>query len=99
VSLTGKLTSSHVSDKTFYDTLAVSTMPVIASHSSCRALVDFPRNMSDDMLRALAINGGVVGVNSNSGFLNQISAITAALIQKGYSERDIHKIMGTTSCA
>jgi membrane dipeptidase len=65
---------SHVSDKTFYDTLAVSTKPVIASHSSCRAFVDFPRNMSDDMLRALATNGGVVGVNFNSGFLSQRDA-------------------------
>lgn len=65
---------SHVSDKTFYDTLAISTKPVIASHSSCRALVDFPRNMSDDMLRALATNGGVVGVNFSSGFLNQHDA-------------------------
>ena len=65
---------SHVSDKTFYDSIAVSTKPVIASHSSCRALVDFPRNMSDDMLRALAINGGVVGVNFASGYLNQQDA-------------------------
>jgi membrane dipeptidase len=61
---------SHVSDKTFYDTLEVSTKPVIASHSSCRALADFPRNMSDDMLRALAKNGGVVGVNFYSAYLN-----------------------------
>lgn len=54
---------SHVSDKTFYDTLAVTTKPAIASHSSCRSLADHPRNMSDDMLRALGKNGGVVGVN------------------------------------
>jgi membrane dipeptidase len=65
---------SHVSDKTFYDSIAVSTKPVIASHSSCRALVDFPRNMSDDMLRALATNGGVVGVNFSSGYLSQQDA-------------------------
>lgn len=65
---------SHVSDKTFYDTLAVSTRPVIASHSSCRALVDFPRNMDDDMLRALAKNGGVVGVNFYSAYVNQQDA-------------------------
>lgn len=61
---------SHVSDKTFYDTLAVSTKPVIASHSSCRALVNFPRNMDDDMLRALAKNGGVVGINFFSAYVN-----------------------------
>jgi membrane dipeptidase len=65
---------SHVSDKTFYDTLAVTTKPVIASHSSCRALSDFPRNMTDDMLRALARNGGVIGINFGGGFLNQKDA-------------------------
>ena len=50
---------SHVSDKTFYDVLSVTTKPVIASHSSCRSMSDIPRNLSDDMLRALAKNGGV----------------------------------------
>ncbi len=65
---------SHVSDKTFYDTLSVTTKPVIASHSACRALSDVPRNMTDDMLRALARNGGVVGINFGSGFLAQKSA-------------------------
>ena len=62
---------SHVSDKTFYDTLAVTTRPVIASHSSCRALVDVPRNMTDDMIRALAKNGGVIGINFGGNFLSQ----------------------------
>jgi membrane dipeptidase len=61
---------SHVSDKTFYDTLAVSKAPVIASHSSCRALCDVPRNMTDDMIRALAKNGGVVDINFYPGFLS-----------------------------
>ena len=65
---------SHVSDKTFYDALAVTTKPVIASHSSCRALSDFPRNMSDDMLRAVARNGGVIGINFGGGFLSQKDA-------------------------
>ncbi len=59
---------SHVSDKTFWDTIAVTKAPVIASHSSARALVDAPRNMTDDMLRAVAKNGGVVDVNFFSGF-------------------------------
>jgi membrane dipeptidase len=59
---------SHVSDKTFWDAIAVSKAPVIASHSSARALVDAPRNMTDDMLRAVAKNGGVVDVNFFSGF-------------------------------
>jgi len=62
---------SHVSDKTFYDALAVTKAPVIASHSSCRALCDVPRNMTDDMLRALAQNGGVIQINYHVGFLSQ----------------------------
>ena len=61
---------SHVSDKTFYDVLAITTKPVIASHSSCRAISDVPRNMTDDMLRAVGKNGGVVGINFGEGFLN-----------------------------
>jgi membrane dipeptidase len=65
---------SHVSDKTFYDVLQVTTKPVIASHSSCRVFSDVPRNMTDDMLRALAKNGGVVGVNFAASFLNQLDA-------------------------
>ena len=59
---------SHVADKTFWDTIATTKAPVIASHSSARALVDAPRNMTDDMLRAVAKNGGVVQVNFYSGF-------------------------------
>ncbi len=62
---------SHVSDKTFYRTLVISRAPVIASHSSARALCDAPRNMTDDMLRAVANNGGVVQVNYYSAFLSQ----------------------------
>lgn len=62
---------SHVSDKTFYDVLAISTAPPIASHSSCRALCDSPRNMTDDMIRALAAKGGVIQINYNTGFLSQ----------------------------
>jgi membrane dipeptidase len=65
---------SHVSDKTFYDALAVTTKPVIASHSSSRAISSLPRNMTDDMLRALARNGGVVGINFGGGFLSQKEA-------------------------
>jgi membrane dipeptidase len=65
---------SHVSDKTFYDVLQVTTKPVIASHSSCRTMSDVPRNMTDDMFRALARNGGVVGINFSASFLNQADA-------------------------
>ncbi|PYP77405.1 MAG: membrane dipeptidase [Gemmatimonadetes bacterium] len=61
---------SHVSDSTFYDAIAVSSVPVIASHSSARAISDFPRNLSDDQLRAIARNGGVVNVNFFSRFLD-----------------------------
>jgi membrane dipeptidase len=62
---------SHVSDKTFYDVLAISKAPVIASHSSCRALCDAPRNMTDQMMKDLAAKGGVVQINYHVGFLSQ----------------------------
>ncbi|MGP8251996.1 MAG: dipeptidase [Terracidiphilus sp.] len=68
---------SHVSDKTFYRTLVITRAPVIASHSSARALCDASRNMTDDMLRAVARSGGpdskggVVQVNFYSGFISQ----------------------------
>jgi membrane dipeptidase len=61
---------SHVSDKTFYDALAVTTKPVIVSHSSMRTISNVPRNVSDEMLRALARNGGVIGINFGMGFIN-----------------------------
>lgn len=62
---------SHVSDDTFYAAVAASKAPVIASHSSCRALCNAPRDMTDDMLRAVAKNGGVVDINFYDGFLDQ----------------------------
>jgi membrane dipeptidase len=68
---------SHVSDRTFFRTLVISRAPVIASHSNARALCDSPRNMTDDMLRAVARSGGpnskggVIQVNFYSGFLSQ----------------------------
>ena len=62
---------SHVADETFYDALALTKAPVMASHSSCRALCDHPRNMSDDMLRALAKNDGVIQINYEITFLSQ----------------------------
>src|SRR5271163_1119284 len=65
---------SHVADKTFWDALGASSAPLIASHSSCRALCDVPRNMTDEMIVALAKKGGVVQVNFNCGFLSQRSA-------------------------
>lgn len=62
---------SHVSDKTFYDALAVSRAPLIASHSSCRALCNHPRDMSDDMIKALAEKGGVIQINYEKSFIDQ----------------------------
>ena len=68
---------SHVSDRTFYRTLIITRAPVIASHSAARALCDAPRNMTDDMLRAVANSGGpgskggVVQVNFYSAFISQ----------------------------
>lgn len=62
---------SHVSDKTFADVLEISKAPVFASHSDCRAICDAPRNMSDDMIRALAAKGGVIQINYHVGFLSQ----------------------------
>ncbi|CAN5393968.1 dipeptidase [soil metagenome] len=64
---------SHVADSTFYDALALSKAPVIASHSNCRALCDFPRNMTDDMIKAIAAKGGVVQVNFVSDYLKKPS--------------------------
>ena len=63
---------SHVSDSTFFDVIGVSTVPVIASHSSARGLNEHPRNMSDDQLRAIARNGGVVNVNFFSRFIDPV---------------------------
>jgi len=62
---------SHVADKTFTDVLALTTVPVIASHSSCRAISNHPRNMTDDMMRALAKNGGVMMINYEVSFLSE----------------------------
>jgi len=62
---------SHVSDKTFYDALALSKAPMFASHSSCRAICDAPRNMTDQMIKDLAAKGGVIQINYHVGFLSQ----------------------------
>jgi len=62
---------SHVADKTFWDAIATTKAPVIASHSSARALTNAPRNMTDEMLKAVAKNGGVVQVNFFNGFIDE----------------------------
>jgi membrane dipeptidase len=61
---------SHVADDTFWDVIETTQAPVIASHSSCRGLTNVPRNLTDDMLKALAKNRGVVMINFYSGFIN-----------------------------
>ena len=60
---------SHISDEAFYDVLECSTRPVVATHSCCRALASHPRNMTDDMIRALAAKGGVIQINFYPYFL------------------------------
>lgn len=61
---------SHVSDSTFFDAIQASKAPIIASHSSCRALASHPRNMTDEMLQSLAQNGGVIHINYYNVFLD-----------------------------
>jgi membrane dipeptidase len=65
---------AHVADKTFWDALATSKAPIFSSHSSCRALCNVPRNMTDEMITALAKKGGVIQINFSCGFLSQKAA-------------------------
>lgn len=60
---------SHAAETTFYQTLELSTQPVVCSHSSCRALCNHPRNLTDEQMRALAAKGGVVQITMYKGFL------------------------------
>jgi microsomal dipeptidase-like Zn-dependent dipeptidase len=62
---------SHASEKSFYDALDLSQQPIVCSHSSCRALCNHPRNLTDDQMRALAAKGGVMQVTMYNGFLVQ----------------------------
>ncbi|MCH7746294.1 MAG: dipeptidase, partial [Chloroflexi bacterium] len=62
---------SHVSDKTFWDAIEITKQPIMASHSSSWSICQHPRNMKDDMLRAVATNGGVVNVNFFPGFVSE----------------------------
>jgi membrane dipeptidase len=95
---------SHVSEKTMADVLAVSKAPVFASHSSCRALADIPRNMTDAQIRAVAEKGGVVMVNFSTLFLDQKSvdaylAARAALAPKLAEIRERYKDDPKTAAA
>ena len=83
---------SHVADKTFWDTIATTKAPVIASHSSARALTNHPRNMTDDMLRAVAKNGGVVQVNFYSGFVDA-EYLKASRAQEKERDRAVAEVL------
>jgi membrane dipeptidase len=80
---------SHVGEKTFYDAIRVTTKPVIASHSCAYALCPVPRNMTDDQIRALGKNNGVIQLNFYSGFVDStFSAKNNAFIKKHQAEKD-----------
>lgn len=96
---------SHVADKTFWDAIATTKAPVIASHSSARALTSAGRNMTDEMLQAVAKNGGVVQVNFFNGFIDQnfldavnaqakdqAAAVTAYLAQRKAEGKPVNYI-------
>ncbi len=62
---------SHGGEKSFYDALEISKTPIVCSHSSCRALCDHQRNLTDDQMRALARKGGVAHITLYPGFLRK----------------------------
>lgn len=88
---------SHVSDSTFYDVIKISKAPVIASHSSCRFFTPgFQRNMSDEMIKTLGENGGVIQINFGASFLDSTARVNHLLLDslekvlsdKGLTSRD-----------
>ncbi len=87
---------SHVADKTFYDAIALTKAPVIASHSSCRAICNHARDMTDDMIKALAKNGGVMQINYEITFLSEEArqASVAAGVRLGVAGDEIAKLCG-----
>ncbi|MEQ1949128.1 MAG: dipeptidase [Bryobacteraceae bacterium] len=85
---------SHVADKTFWDALEASSAPIIASHSLSRAMANVPRNMTDEMIVALAKKGGVVQVNFNCGFLTEEKPAHATLADVVRHMDHIRKIAG-----
>lgn len=80
---------SHVSDAAFYHALETTRVPIIASHSSCRALTNHPRNMTDQMLRDLGTNDGICMINFFSAFINQGVATVMMKAQKRPGHRDL----------
>jgi membrane dipeptidase len=89
---------SHVADKTFWDAVATSKAPIIASHSSARALTDAPRNMTDEMLKAMSKNNGVVMVNFFSGFDDE-SFFKAAMAQSKDREAAVQDYLAKEKAA
>lgn len=83
---------SHVGDKTFYDALEVSKAPLIASHSSCRAICNHPRDMTDQMIKDLAAKGGVIQINYEKSFIDQAYKDASDKVSGGVVEA-IDKIM------
>jgi membrane dipeptidase len=89
---------SHVSREAMMETVALSPVPVIASHSSCRALTDHPRNLDDEQLRALAAKGGVVQVVAHPNFLglpkpDRLAAISALQARLGLAAQEARSRM------
>lgn len=85
---------SHVSDNAFYDVAEITRVPILATHSSCRAICRHPRNMTDDMLRALAKNGGLCMINFFAAFLNDGVAEVIMRAQKRAKDQP-HSAGGT----
>jgi membrane dipeptidase len=80
---------SHVGEKTFYDALRISTKPVIASHSCAYSLCPVPRNLTDDQIKAIGKNGGVIHLNFYSGFIDStFREKNNAFIKKHQEEKD-----------
>lgn len=86
---------SHVSDKAFYNVIETTRVPVVATHSSCRAICRHPRNMTDDMLRTLAKNGGVCMINFFSAFINDDVAQVIMKAQKNKPKKSAETEGGT----
>src|ERR1700685_2964508 len=78
---------SHTADRTFWDALEVSTAPIIASHSRCRALSSYTRNLTDEMIKALAAKGGVIQINFGCDFLSQRYYDAARPLEEKLRER------------
>ncbi|MCP4903471.1 MAG: membrane dipeptidase [bacterium] len=87
---------SHVSDATFFDALETTRAPLIASHSSTRAVADHPRNMTDDMLRALADKGGVIMINFYPAYIDEAArdATRAYFAEHGAALKEIYERAG-----